>query len=745
MTRNPVVLMALFSLPLLMQPQTSKPLWEVDLSKFDYQGRPPAALAHLPPSVGPMAGWANQQGVVFTGPKVVAVYFVVHDEPPGTTEPREPTLSDPFRLTALFLNASNGELIKKLDWPLPANPQAVAPSFFFSATNGQFVVGLGSTLDLYSSDFKLLHHFDAQSELSPIMSPSGESLLLSDTTVSGVDGQWNTRYDLLDTGTLSVTKSWSEAATRPPHTFAALCSDERAWVLRSSLYLATPSSAPKELLANKGELCGSWSFINQRQLAGPTCGEVNKLLTVSTDGKVVWDFDLGFEQLDGPIVASISGQRFAVPTMRWGSARNNEPDQIKARIFSAKSANPLMTLSVPRSSGWGQGYFYGSYGDTRFGWGGLALSQDGGLVGVKFGAEFRVYRVPEPGSTSQCTDNCNDKANLASSRRELPKLTGVSSPSAPLIEQMLNWLPVDTETVSAVMGPFLLPPMEKDSSGSLRTASSRDEVRDQFMRFPLWLLVGKDGLLAKNLKDEPIVAEIEGSRSFQAPTGLGGMRYQGGVIAVFAGNVTANADAFLRDSASGILRKQQIEGHQVTVFQEKSEVDIWTTYVAFPKPNVAVVATNEDYLREVLARINGKQGARALPANLPEWKHVNIHAEFWAVRHYQKTGAEQDPSSPFNRGWGKTSDPQAIGLTFSFDPDKSKVATITYLSRDETSLQRIKREYFAEHGPAETQMHIQYREIEAGALEGTYNIEQLETADAFAFVLEGLLGHAIYL
>jgi len=743
MIRNPVVLLALFFLPLPMHTQAPKPLWEIDLTKFDYQGRPPAALANLPPSVGPMAGWANQQGVVFTGPNVVVVYFVVHDEPSGTTEKRESALSDPFRLIAVFLNANNGELIRKLDWPLPANSQAVAPSFFFPAGNGQFVVGLGSTLDLYSADFKSLHHFDAQSELSPIMSPSRESLLLP--SESQVDGQWTTRYDLLDAGTLSVTKSWSETATRPPHTIQALWGDEMAWTLRSSLFFASPSAAPKEILANQGEMCGSWSFINQGVLAGPICGQAHKLLTVSTDGKVIWDFDLGFEQLDGPIVASMSGQRFAVPTMRWGTARNNEPDQITARVFSTKSATPLMTLSVPRSSGWGQGYFYGSSGDTRFGWGGLALSQDGGLVGVKSGEELQVYRVPEPGSTSQCTDNCSDKANLASPRRELPKPTGASSPSAQLIEQMLSWLPADTETVSAVMGPFLLPTMEKDSGGALRTASSGDEVRDQFMQFPLLLLVGKDGLLAKNLKDKPVVASIEGSRSFQAPTGLGEMRYQGGVIAVFAGNIAANADAFLRDSASSILRKQQIEGLQVTVFQVKSEEDLWTTYVAFPKPNIAVVATNEGYLREVLARINGKQSARALPANLPEWKHVNIHAEFWAVRHYQKTGAEQDPSSPFNRGWGKPSDPQAIGLTFSFDPDKSKAATITYLSRDETSLQRIKREYFAEHGPAETQMHIQYREVEPGALEGIYNIEQLETADAFAFVLEGLLGHGIYL
>src|SRR5580700_8244303 len=113
MIRNPVALLALFSLSLLMQAQTPEPLWEIDLSRFDYQGRPPAALAHLPPSVAPMAGWANQQGVVFTGPNRVVVYFVVHDEPPGTTDQHEPALSDPFRLIAVFLNASNGALIRK--------------------------------------------------------------------------------------------------------------------------------------------------------------------------------------------------------------------------------------------------------------------------------------------------------------------------------------------------------------------------------------------------------------------------------------------------------------------------------------------------------------------------------------------------------------------------------------------------------------------------------------------------------
>ena len=110
-----------------------------------------------------------------------------------------------------------------------------------------------------------------------------------------------------------------------------------------------------------------------------------------------------------------------------------------------------------------------------------------------------------------------------------------------------------------------------------------------------------------------------------------------------------------------------------------------------------------------------------------------------------KTGTQTDPTSPFNRGFGKTSDPQAIGLIFSFDPDKSKTAMITYISGDESSLHRFQKDDFSERSPAMTQMRVRYREAEPGALEGSYNLEQVESADSFVFVLEALLGHTIYL
>ena len=188
------------------------------------------------------------------------------------------------------------------------------------------------------------------------------------------------------------------------------------------------------------------------------------------------------------------------------------------------------------------------------------------------------------------------------------------------------------------------------------------------------------------------------------------------------------------------MRTEQIEGHQVAVFENKSEQDVWTTYVAFPKPNLAVAATNQDYLREVLARIDGKPGERALPDTLPEWKHVDIHAQFWAVRHCRKTGLQADPTSPFCGCAAMNTDDQAIGLTFSFDPDKSKTATITYLSGNENGLRGFQEKYFRERSPAATQMHAQYREVDAAAIEGSRRCRSNRTGRLLPFRPGSLVG-----
>ena len=40
---------------------------------------------------------------------------------------------------------------------------------------------------------------------------------------------------------------------------------------------------------------------------------------------------------------------------------------------------------------------------------------------------------------------------------------------------------------------------------------------------------------------------------------------------------------------------------------------------------------------------------------------------------------------------------------------------------------------------------MRYREVEPGIVEGSYDLSHIESAELFAFVLEALLGHAVYL
>jgi hypothetical protein len=264
--RSHFVLLALAFSALQLQSQTPKPLWEGDLSRFGYQGRPPAALLHVSPDSQSDFDWTYQQGVVFTDPDVVAAYFVVYDAPSGASEASEPKITDSFRLVTVFLNAKNGELIKQLDWKLPLDWVQVSPSFFYPATHGRFIVILGKTVHLYSSDFKLLAQFEAHDELIPVASPSGESLLLKS----------NVEYDLLDTEKLSVLSSWKQ----PPHSFPrqidSLWGDRLAWTKLSTVYFGTAASEPKKLLAVRPESCDTLKPVGNPAkpwLAGPRRSE----------------------------------------------------------------------------------------------------------------------------------------------------------------------------------------------------------------------------------------------------------------------------------------------------------------------------------------------------------------------------------------------------------------------------------------------------------------------------------------
>jgi hypothetical protein len=190
---------------------------------------------------------------------------------------------------------------------------------------------------------------------------------------------------------------------------------------------------------------------------------------------------------------------------------------------------------------------------------------------------------------------------------------------------VLSWLPADTETILVANTSFALPGFKQQDA---TTPGGETDLIDEFELLPLSLFRLKDGLLQNYLMGQRVEFAIEGSRHFRRPAGEGEMPYEGCGIAFLAEAATGRGDAFLKYSAPATPRVESIAGQKITVFEERQEEDTWTTFVAFPKANLVLACTNRDYLREVLERIGGKAGRRALSNTLAEWKFVAADAPF---------------------------------------------------------------------------------------------------------------------
>src|ERR1700733_1924599 len=309
----------------------------------------------------------------------------------------------------------------------------------------------------------------------------------------------------------------------------------------------------------------------------------------------------------------------------------------------------------------------------------------------------------------------------------------------PNLNQVLSWLPVDTETVLAANGPFAWNPKAPSNDSPSQERLTARELEMQSRMFPLMLLNFKNGGLGEFVKGKTVSLAIEGSRHFRPPRALGLMRYEGCLVIVFIPSASLDGAAFMRAAGNSAVRFEERSGTRVAVFEEKSENDNWATFVGFPRSNVAVVATNLDYLVALLDRTRGAPGTRALPQDLPEWKHVATNAPVWGVRHYQKQGAELDPSSPLlGQKSANIPDANAVGVTFSFAPAVERTATVDYLSPSPDA-RRVLSGYLmmedaATAAPREIQMRL--RQPARDVLEASIN---LSATEAIARLIFGLM------
>ena len=303
-------------------------------------------------------------------------------------------------------------------------------------------------------------------------------------------------------------------------------------------------------------------------------------------------------------------------------------------------------------------------------------------------------------------------------------------------EEVLWWLPPDTETLFVAQGPFRLT--------RATPATSLERLLEKSLQAMAMASLGgkEDEPMVKELLGAPVDLVVEGARNFRAPKNLGGMPFDGCQIVVFGQEFGSRGDALMKALEGRAEKKLEIDGFRVLLNNEQLEEDLWEFYVVRPLPNVFIVATQEGYLKETLNRINQKALARALPEDLPEWKYIDRKARLWAVRHFDKRRAESDPSSPFGgQKSGNVRDEEATGLAFSYSAVPGRIPTVYYLSNNKNAV-RIAKEFWSH--PSDT-LTPGVRQFAPGVVEVAIKLADEDVLSMLIFVLMGAFGHGVYL
>jgi hypothetical protein len=316
------------------------------------------------------------------------------------------------------------------------------------------------------------------------------------------------------------------------------------------------------------------------------------------------------------------------------------------------------------------------------------------------------------------------------------------------LKRVVSWLPADTETLQVANGPFWLSNIVVEQHEYKNQEVTTEKLEKQFESLTLGLFGSANGILEKHLEGRNVLFALEGSRHFRTPAGLGELPFEGCALAIFEEDLEDRRDAFMKDAAGVAVRIEEIEGHKVAVFEEQEEQDIWTFFITFPSKSMVLVSTNKQFLQEMLARMRGAEGQRALPDSLREWTYVDKKAQFWGLRHYDKQQAKYDPTSPFG---GKRStnfpDEEAVGMTYACDPRRERRAILTYLSGTRAETRKIAEDRFPNTGQPEllAGLHIQYRDLGLGVIQSTFDVSNSQPMDLFFFIFMAHLGHAVYL
>lgn len=301
--------------------------------------------------------------------------------------------------------------------------------------------------------------------------------------------------------------------------------------------------------------------------------------------------------------------------------------------------------------------------------------------------------------------------------------------SPELVNEMLHWLPSDTETLTVARGPFQIPSKERKSSAFEKMLELHSVG---------WFT---EKLLDGTLRDSEIEIAMAGRRHFQRCNGLGPMAYEGCHLLQFS----ETSQSTLEKAMDSCFRRAQevinIGDLKVASFRKSTEGEVWTLFITHPQKNLLILATDRKYLETVIQGMTNKTQQRALPADLPEWQHVDLKSRFWAVRHFRPEQANGDPTSPLSQQRGYTTlDADAIGFAFCYNAE-TQIAKVRYLSSAKNAMEIVSSRW---HNPPEN-LDPSILQVQTGVVEVTSKVAEDEVGVMFALVLLLCLGPGVCL
>jgi hypothetical protein len=312
----------------------------------------------------------------------------------------------------------------------------------------------------------------------------------------------------------------------------------------------------------------------------------------------------------------------------------------------------------------------------------------------------------------------------------------------PRWEAFLGWLPEDTETLIVAQSPFEVRRWNDSRWGNpLEQSHFHQDVKR--MAGTPELHIKEGGLPHKAFEGLTVICVVEGSRRFREPgtkLNLGGFQYDGVHIMQFAAGADESVKKAFQTCLDKADKKIDVAGVMVASFRlEGSEKNVSTHFFCQPRAGILFYATDQTFLEQTLKRIDKKPVKRALAADLPEWKQVDATASVWAIRHYRKDFADDDPTSPLKEGgFPFGPDRDAIGFVFWYDAQRN--AQMRYLTGAKNAAQLIANGLREQAGSFRPRI----RDLTPGVVSLTARVGNAQYSVEFYMVLMSCLGHMAY-